>query len=307
MLKCLVSGACGYLGSMLVPELAKHYEVVAIDSLLYGPQHTPPLLNINCLDNVKFYHAKLQDFTEYPEWLECDCYILLSALVGGSICEKNPTRAWTSNYYSIKGFLEQLPQDKRVIYPATTSNYGSSNEEYCNEDSISKPLSLYAETKWEAEKLVSSRENHTVLRLGTVYGSSLRNRFDLLVNDMTAQSYFNGQIDLFQGNYKRAYLHIKDAVRAIIWSLSPSIQGTYNVVSDNLTKNELVKQIGLQKECIINKANGEDPDRRNYFVDSSRIKSQGFQFKHSVNDGIRNILNFCKCFSYNQIMEMRNV
>ena len=77
------------------------------------------------------------------------------------------------------------------------------------------PISLYGVTKVEAENAVLERGNGVTLRLATVFGMSPRMRIDLLVNDFTWRAVTDRAVVIFEGHFKRNYIHIRDVVEGL--------------------------------------------------------------------------------------------
>jgi nucleoside-diphosphate-sugar epimerase len=250
----LVTGASGYIGSILVPMLLRDgYRVIALDNLMYN-QNTL----LDCIstypDRFNFVRGdtrniKLIDhiFKEYrPEYI-----IPLAAIVGAPACAENPETSTTVN---IGGVMEVTQRylgnfTPMVIYPNTNSGYGIGQEGiFCTEESPLNPISLYGRQKVEAEKYVLERKNSIVLRLATVFGISPRMRLDLLVNDFVYRAVNDRFTVLFEPHFKRNYIHVKDVARAFIHCMrnfDRMKNQVYNLgLSDaNLSKWELCEEI----------------------------------------------------------------
>jgi nucleoside-diphosphate-sugar epimerase len=243
---------------------------------------------------------------------DADIVIPLAALVGAPLCLKDPYGAEQINKIAIIDMLEMMSNNQIIIMPTTNSAYGSgdSNNE-CNETSPLKPLSLYARDKVEIEKRIMERGNSISLRLATVFGMSPRMRLDLLVNDFTYRAFKDGYVVLFEGHFKRNYIHIKDVAKAFIHSISNFSKmknEIYNIglSSANLSKLELCNLISKQiKNFIIKEAKfSVDPDQRNYIVSNKKIELTGYLPEYSLDIGIKELIK-----GYQMISEsnLRNV
>ncbi len=199
---------------------------------------------------------------------------------------------------SIQELIELVENDQKIIFPNTNSGYGTKdNSQYCTEESPLEPVSLYGRLKVDAEKAVPSRENSIVLRLATVFGVSPRMRLDLLVNDFTFRAVTDGYLVLFEKDFKRNYIHIRDIAKCFEFCMTNfhRMRGQiYNVGRDdaNCSKEELalrIKRFVPSLKIVISEV-GKDPDRRNYIVSNDKINKTGFQCDYSLDDGIQELI-----------------
>jgi nucleoside-diphosphate-sugar epimerase len=311
MTKILVTGGAGYIGSIFVPKLLKQgFQVTVLDNFRYGQLS----LAEHCFDNhLQILRGDIRDKLLMRSLLkDADIVIPLAALVGAPLCLKDPYGAEQINKIAIIDMLEMMSNNQIIIMPTTNSAYGSgdSNNE-CNETSPLKPLSLYARDKVEIEKRIMERGNSISLRLATVFGMSPRMRLDLLVNDFTYRAFKDGYVVLFEGHFKRNYIHIKDVAKAFIHSISNFSKmknEIYNIglSSANLSKLELCNLISKQiKNFIIKEAKfSVDPDQRNYIVSNKKIELTGYLPEYSLDIGIKELIK-----GYQMISEsnLRNV
>lgn len=185
-----------------------------------------------------------------------------------------------------------------VVFPTTNSGYGTKTEEiYCTEDTPLEPISLYGQTKASAEAEVLEQPNTITLRLATVFGISPRMRLDLLVNYFVYAAVTDGYIVIFEKDFKRNYIHIRDVADCFIHCIENShrmVGRPYNVGLDtaNLSKEELALKIKtyVPNFYIHFAPIGSDPDRRNYIVYNQRLRDAGFEARRSLDDGIRELL-----------------
>ena len=172
--KILVTGAAGYIGSMLCSELVMmDYNVIAIDKLKYVQNS---LSHLHYYKNFKFVIGDVTNKNTLKQVLKgCDYFIPLAALVGAPLCEKFRKNAVKLNVNSIKLLLSLMKKKQKIIYPTTNSGYGIGEKgKFCDENSPLRPVSLYGVTKLQAEKLVLSHNNSVCFRLATVFGYSYR-------------------------------------------------------------------------------------------------------------------------------------
>jgi len=292
-MKILVTGAAGYLGSVLVGALlGDGHRVIALDNFMWRQPSlatycASPLLTIARADarDMGFVGPLLRDV---------DVVLPLAALVGAPLCEADAADARSVNLDAVVDMLRLMSRDQMVIAPISNSGYGvgEQNRE-CTEDTPLRPISLYGQTKVEAEKAILDRKNSISLRLATLFGFSPRMRLDLLVNDFTWRAVNDGFIVVFEGHFRRNYLHVRDAARAFVHVLRNfdlMKDRPYNVgLSDaNLTKLELCSRIKryVPKLTVLSSEVGEDPDKRDYVVSNARIEETGWKPMFSLDDGI---------------------
>ena len=297
MIKILVTGGAGYIGSVLVPTLLeKKFEVTVIDNFMYKQTS---LLEICHKKNLTIINGDARDKKIVSKHLENADYIIpLACIVGAPACDRDPVAAKTINYDAVKMILELRNKNQRIIFPTTNSGYGVGQKDiYCTEKTPLKPVSLYGRLKVDIEKEILKAKNSITLRLATVFGISPRMRLDLLVNDFTYRAITDRFVILFESHFKRNYVHIRDVVKAFIHCMDNFEEmknEPYNVgLSDaNLSKWELCEQIKKQVPgfYFIEAKVGEDPDKRDYIVSNEKIESTGFKPDYSLNQGIEELI-----------------
>ena len=295
--KILVTGAVGYLGSTLCGRLLEAgYGVVALDNLFYGECS----LFHYCADpDFHFVHGDARDKSLLKSLLkDVAAVIPLAAMVGVGACKRDPGMARSVNLDAILLLNRLRSPDQLVVFPTTNSGYGtSSGEVHCTEETPLQPISLYGETKAEAEAALLQSSNAICLRLATVFGLSPRMRLDLLVNHFVLAAVTDGYLVIFEKDFKRNYVHVRDVADCFVHCLQHRDQmtgRTFNVGLDsaNLSKAELAMKV---KEHVPNfyvhfAEIGSDPDQRNYIVSNQRLRETGFEAKRSLEQGIQELI-----------------
>src|SRR4030067_1715269 len=281
MLRILVTGGAGYIGSILVPDLLSlGHGVTVLDNFMYGQN---PLLECCAYRKFDVIRGDARDENILKPLLNKVDYIIpLAALVGAPLCNMDKVGPISTNRDAIALLSKIASKDQRIIFPTTNSGYGiGQNNVYCTEDTPLNPISLYGNTKVEAERTVLDRGNSISFRLATVFGISPRMRIDLLVNDFTYRAVKDKCVVVFEGHFKRNYIHIRDVARAFIHAINNfnAIENEpYNVgLSDaNLSKLELCAKIKEQVPDFIylEATIGEDPDKRDYIVTNEKIEGK---------------------------------
>lgn len=292
----LCTGSNGYLGSMLCPLLLQAgHEVVAVDNFRYGqtslaeccadPGFTP--IRGDCRDMR----------TMGPLIKRADVVIPLAAIVGAQACDADVCAAESTNFGAILSIIGAMSPSQRIIYPNSNSGYGVSGEKSCTEESPMNPVSLYGVLKAHAEEIVLRNPNAVSFRFATLFGMSPRMRTDLLVNDFCFRAKRDRFVVLFEAKFRRNYLHIRDAASVFLWAIEhfDEMKGRpYNagLPDANLTKWELCERIKTHVPdfYFCEAPVGEDPDKRNYICDNSRILATGWKPRYSLDDGIKELI-----------------
>lgn len=293
-MKLLITGAAGYIGSILTPLLVKHgYNVTALDAFVYGNETTLAALCKH--PNFDLYRVDVRDERAWrPHVAKADIVIPLAGLVGAPACDLRPFEAQALNLDHPLALIKALSNDQLCVMPTTESAYGS-NAEVCTEDTPINPLSSYGKHKAVVEQALMQRENSISLRLATVFGMSPRMRLDLLVNDFTWKAYREHSILLFEDHYKRTVLHVEDAAMAFIHAVQnrATMRGEiYNVGNVTITKRQLCEAIRerIPDFYFTTIAKGSDPDQRNYEVSSAKLRATGYEFQWTLQAGLDELL-----------------
>lgn len=296
-MKILVTGAAGYLGSVMVPRLlSEGHEVTAVDNFMYNQSS---LLDCCYHPKLKIIRGDARDKKLMErEMKSVDAIFPLACLTGAPLCAKEPETAESVTVGAVRMLLSMRSKNQVVIYPTTNSGYGIGEEGiHCTEDTPLRPISLYGKLKVQAEEAILEAGNSATLRLATAFGISPRMRLDLLVNDFTYRAVYDRFIVLFEAHFKRNYIHVRDIAKAFLHTLKniDKMKGqAYNVgLSDaNLSKMELCQEIKKQVPdfYFVEATIGEDPDKRNYIVSNDKIEKTGFKPDVSLPDGIAELI-----------------
>ncbi len=294
MANILVTGGAGYIGSILVPNLLNEgHNVTVLDNFMYGQTS----LNQLCANkNFNVYNGDVRlKHDLFPLLKQADIIIPLAAYVGAPLCNKDPIGATSTNKDAIFMMIDNLSKEQIVIMPTTNSAYGTGT--YCTEESALNPISRYAIDKVEVEKRLLDHPNTISYRLATVFGMSPRMRIDLLVNDFVHRAVKDRFTILFEGHFKRNYIHFSDISNAFIHGLNNynnMKNEVYNVgLSEaNISKKELCEIIQkyIPTFTFMEAEVGKDPDQRNYIVSNDKIESTGFKTQMGLDAGIQELI-----------------
>jgi nucleoside-diphosphate-sugar epimerase len=288
----LVTGGAGYIGSVLVADLlADGHKVTVLDHFPTGV----PLASVCASPSFDPVRGDCRDARRIDELIvHADCVIPLAALVGAPICDRDPIGAQTVNADAIRMLVSKLSRSQMIVIPTTNSGYGigESNVE-CTEESPLRPISLYGRTKVEAESVVLGERGGISLRLATAFGMSPRMRIDLLVNDFTYRAMNDHALVVFEGHFRRNFIHVRDiskAFRHAIENYSAMKGNAFNVglSSANLSKLDLCRVIKkhVPDFVFVEAKVGEDLDKRDYIVSNRKIEATGYRADFSIDDGI---------------------
>lgn len=302
----LVTGAGGYIGCVLTDELlARGAKVKAYDRFYFGLK---PLMGDrdSVPANLTVVKKDIRD-VEPSDFEGVDVVLDLAALSNDPSGDLDPGLTMSINSEGRRHFAEvaKAAGIKRYVMSSTCSIYGAAEDGMSNESSPPNPVSIYAKSNHESESaiLAQSDENFTScsLRNATVFGLSRRMRFDLVVNLMTLSAFEKGQITIMGGGRQwRPLVHVKDVVRGLICLATADkniVSGNvYNIGVGNyqvMTIAAIVREV-LPFQVQLQTA-PDDPDRRNYRVNFSRMKNElGFECETTLEDGIREIYEALK-------------
>lgn len=301
----LVTGGAGYIGSILVPNLLNQgHTVTVVDNFMYKQTSLASSIREKKL-TLQF--GDVRDESLMKESLsKADLVIPLAAIVGAPACDSDPIAAQSINKDSILWLLRNLSPSQRIIMPTTNSAYGSGDaNNFCDENSPLNPLSLYARDKVTVEKALMELENATSFRLATVFGISPRMRLDLLVNNFVYRAVTDGFVIVFEGHFKRNYVHILDVIQAFNLAINHENEfkgEIFNVgLSEaNISKIDLCREIEafIPSFTYLEAALGKDPDQRNYVVSNQKIESLGFKPTVSLRSGLEELVKGLQMFNH---------
>src|SRR3990167_1127993 len=259
MMKILVTGCCGYLGSQLVRDLLKYnFKVKGIDNFIRNNGNSLLELISNSNSNFEFIRGDIC----YREIMEkclkdVDFIVNLVGIVGEPACNRNEDFAKLYNADMINQLIDLNKNKIPILQSSTGSVYGSVPAGTCNEATVPNPISWYAQTKLIGEKyLTNYAPNYLIYRLATVYGVSPNIRLDLLINDLTYKAVKDRSLVIFQKEFRRTFLHVKDISLAFIHGIinfNKMKNQTYNVGDEkgNWTKEEIAELLKQRTKCSV--------------------------------------------------------
>jgi nucleoside-diphosphate-sugar epimerase len=283
--KVLVVGGAGYIGGFLTDQLIKNGNHITVyDNLMYEERY---------LKKVSFINGDIRDRNKLLKIIPSfDIVVWLAAIVGDGACAVDPFLTRSINEDSVKWLVDNFP-DKKIVFTSTCSVYGINND-LIDEEAEPNPISIYAETKLEAEQyIIKNHNNYLIFRLGTLFGlgdEHSRIRFDLVSNILTKKATLGQPITVFGGEQWRPLLHVKDVSHAIIFGIENKINGLFNLSYGNfIIKDiaEVIKRCIPESEIIYQDMPFED--LRNYRVRNDKIVERGWFPTLTIRDGIEEL------------------
>ncbi len=288
-MKILVVGGAGYIGGYLVDTLyVRGYDVTVYDSLIY---------ELRFLKNLPFIYGDIRDRKKLARILpKYDVVIWLAAIVGDGACAIDPFLSQAINEDSVRWLVNNYCG--KIVFMSTSSVYGM-NKELIDEFAPTNPLSVYAETKLEAEQYIIQKfPNFLIFRLGTLYGMGdqhSRIRLDLVVNYFAKQAVLGKDLTIFGGEQWRPLLHVRDVADAIEYGIKHNITGLFNLCTNNYTIKQIAAVVQAHAPSIkVAYQEQLTEDNRNYRIDCRKWSETGWTQQHTLDQGIQEIMDIIK-------------
>ncbi|MBW2037183.1 MAG: NAD-dependent epimerase/dehydratase family protein [Deltaproteobacteria bacterium] len=300
-MKVLVTGGAGFVGSVLTSLLLqKGHKVVVLDTLRFGAD---PIFSFFLHPNFEFVRADVRDKEFLSLFLtDIDIVVHLAAIVGFPACKADPKTAIETNVEGTRVIAEVVGKDTPIVFASTGSCYGAIEGRLCTEDEPLRPLSLYAQTKKEAEDYLFWRGNVVVFRFATGFGVSYRLRLDLLVNDFCYRAVNERNLVIYERHFRRSFIHVLDMARAFLFAIENFKKlkdETFNVGNEsmNCSKEDIAELIKRKVDYRIYYADfGKDEDARNYEVSYEKIRKAGFETTIPLDMGVDQLISLFRGF-----------
>jgi nucleoside-diphosphate-sugar epimerase len=285
-MKILVTGACGYKGTVLVPKLlAAGHDVVGFDIMWFGNFLKPH-------PRLKVVKGDVRNIDDVP-FDGIDSIIHLSSVANDPCGDLDPKLTWEISCLATMQLADRAVRKgiERFVYASSGSVYGLKDEDQVTEDLELTPLSEYNKTKMVAERVLLSyadKINVQIIRPATVCGYSPRMRFDVSVNMLTMQALTREHITVFGGKQTRPNIHIDDITDVYLFMLDhPEATGIYNAGFENISIMEIAERVQEHAPSKITVTESNDP--RSYRVNSDKLLKAGYKPKKTVDDAIKEL------------------
>jgi len=298
-MKVLVTGGAGYVGTALIPMLlSAGHKVTVFDNLSYGGEVLIPFLHNKQFTFIKGDIRHIGSLRKAVQ--KQDVVIHLAALAGYKMCDIDKEAAHTIHVVGTLNLVNCLTETQALIYSSTGCNYGNINIDIVTEKTPLNPTSLYGQTKTEAEYCCMTRANSIAFRFATAFGCAPRLRLDLLVNDMTYLGATQGFLMIYQPDFMRSFIHVRDMAQSFMFAinnLDQMVGNVYNVGSDSMSysKRDLAELISKHTKCVVQYNDFDyDRDHRNYNTSYEKITKLGYNTTITLEDGITELLSACE-------------
>ncbi len=286
-MRVLVTGGCGYTGTVLVPKLlARGDDVVVVDVMWFGNYLRPH-------PRLRVVQADVRD-ADAIDLDGVDAIIHLSSVANDPCGDLDPVLTWEIGALATMRLADRAARAgiRRFIYASSGSVYGVKTEPQVTEDLELKPISEYNKTKMVAERVLLSYADRMIVQIvrpATVCGYSPRMRLDVSVNMLTMQALCRGRIQVFGGQQVRPNVHVDDVTDVYLFMLDhPQHTGIYNAGFENLSLLDIAKRVTQHVPAEIDITAANDP--RSYRVNSDKLLATGFKPRKTVDDAIVEIV-----------------
>lgn len=283
----LVTGGCGYKGSILVPKLlARGFRVRVLDTQWFGNF-------LESHENLSVIKGDVRDIDQISLY-DTDIVIHLSSVANDPCGDLNPKLTWEISALATMQLADKAVRSgvKQFIYASSGSVYGVKEEEQVTEELELKPLSEYNKTKMVSERVLLSYADKMavqIVRPATVCGYSPRMRLDVSVNLLTMQALSKGKITVFGGTQVRPNIHIDDITDVYLHLIdNPHITGIFNAGFENISILDIAHLVTkyIPVEIVVTVSN----DPRSYRVNSDKLLATGFKPQKTVEDAIQEMI-----------------
>ena len=288
----LLTGGCGYIGSVLTPKLLNAgYKVTVVDIMWFGnflPDHK----------NLKIIKQDIRNIDNLT-MEDVDVVIHLANVANDPCGDLSSKLTWEVNALATMRLVEWAIRHnaKQFIYASSGSVYGVKEEPQVTEDLSLVPISDYNKAKMISERVLLSYKDSIVvqcIRPATVCGYSPRMRLDLSVNMLTMQALANKRITVFGGDQIRPNIHIQDITDLVLFFIEQGekVNGIYNAGFENISIMDIARRVTelVPAEIVVTPSN----DPRSYRLNSDKLLSTGFKPKYNVEYAIKEIIDAFK-------------
>jgi len=291
-MKVLVTGGAGFIGPYLVGALKNTgHEVVILDNFSSG--------NKSNLEgsSAKIVEGDIRNLENVESAMEgCELVFHLAAQSSVQRSMENPEEDSEINVLGTENVLEAAEKAgvKKLVFFSSAAVYGNPLEFPVTEETETKPISPYGESKLAAEKLCAESSIPTfILRIFNIYGNGGQG----VIPKMLVEANLGRSPEIYgDGEQTRDFLYVKDLVRACILCLeNESGKSTIlNIASGEETSiNDIVSAMenALGKELNVVKTTEKEGDIKRSWTSISRASEKiGYRPEYSIEDGIKDML-----------------
>lgn len=294
--RVLVTGADGFIGSVVTPMLAQRgFDVVGLDAGFYRAG----LLYHDGRDRPHTLTRDIRALSAHD--LEgFDAVVHLAELSNDPLCQHDPEKTYEINHRGSVALASAAKEAGvvRFVYASSCSIYGAAADGVRTEESEPNPQTAYADCKRLVERdvqaLASAGFSPTFLRNATAFGASPRIRFDIVLNNLAGLAWTTGRITMTSdGMPWRPLVHVRDIGEAIIRTLEAPRDAVSNQIlnvgdnDNNYRIREIAEAIGEAfPNCRIEFGSNAG-DNRSYRVGFDKIRQvlPGFRCEWTARKG----------------------
>lgn len=284
----LVTGGCGYVGSVLTAALLREgYDVTVVDAQWFGNELKPA-------PRLRVIREDVRNVDKIP-LAGVDAVIHLANVANDPCVELDPKLSWEVNCLASQQLADRAVRNKvkQFIFASSGSVYGVKSEENVTEDLTTEPISEYNKTKMVTDRVILSYRDEMIVqcvRPATVCGVSPRMRLDLSVNLLTMQALTRGEITVLGGAQTRPNIHLHDMVRVYLHFLKVGARhtGVFNAGFENMSIMEIAERVTKVTPAKITVKPSNDP--RSYRLNSDKLRATGFAPEKTVQHAIDEVV-----------------
>ena len=296
----VVTGALGHIGSRLIRELASSTEgpIILIDN--FSTQRYASLFDLPTDGVYEFIQGDICDMNFDAVLKRARVLVHLAARTDAESSVTQSEEVERVNAFGLRCVADAcLAHGVPMLFPSTTSVYGTQAQRVDEQCAELQPQSPYAATKLSGEEYLRSLHTRglrmVICRFGTIFGWSIGMRFHTAVNKFIWQAAYGEPLTVWKTAWEqqRPYLDLSDAVRAIQHIIDTDMFDgeTYNVVTRNFTVREVVEAIQqLIPNTQITFVDSKIMNQLSYEVDSSKFERMGFMPNGNLGRGIADTL-----------------
>ena len=315
MLKVLVTGVTGFIGSHLAAELVKrNYEVYGL--VKHVPSRDQRVFK-EFLGDVNLLNGDTTSFLSMLNALKSinpDVVVHLAALSPVRVSFERPFESMQANLIgtmNIAHSILELPDsnNRRLIAASTAEVYGLQTEQPVREDTVLNPTSPYAVAKAAIDMylrmmITSYGLNAVIMRSTNSYGRKFDKSF--MVEYLVTEMLKGNKIYIGAPDSVRDYMYVDDHVNAYVLAIEneASQKDVFNVSTGTGITNKnitlkIAEKVGFDQTKIVFGSYPPDypyrplgSDQPFILLDSHKIRSKlGWNPKVSLDDGLRKVID----------------
>jgi len=298
MMKILVIGGSGFIGSKFINNFSNSYQIVTCirdASKVRETDDKDSVTEICAIENREIIDIIGK---HKPD-------VVLNFTVFGNLkkCEENPQGAFNTNVYGIFNVIEGCKKtNSKLILLSSREVYGETVGQASFEDDPLLPRNILGITKMLAENLVINAHksfglNYTILRITNVYGPG---GVQSGIYNMIRNAMLNKKIQIYGGGQRLNLIHVNDIVDAIdvVIKNTRSSNETFNLGSkENLSIEDVATHITtlLEDKIQIEHVTSRQGETKSFIPNISKLeKLLNFSPKIQMREGLEDTIKWIR-------------